>query len=176
MRLSLNASRHYVDFEKEIVDLAIRHGDGQWPGLHSELLIPDRIVAVCSPRVFGRHSPLTELSEIAQSPLIEDKIHRYWSRYAVLKKVNLDLSGARYFDDSGVIVEAAINGQGIAMARASLAKAALRNGHLIKLFDADFPGNIGYHIIFPANRRLNKGLDRLCRWLRREARAWTNAD
>src|SRR5207245_1658075 len=51
IQLSLNVTRQYVDFESENVDMAIRHGTGEWPGLQADLLMKDRIVAVCNPRI-----------------------------------------------------------------------------------------------------------------------------
>jgi LysR family glycine cleavage system transcriptional activator len=171
IRLSLNATTHYVDFEAENVDMAIRHGDGQWPGLHSELLIKDSIVAVCNPRLLGKRRPPTRLVELAGYPLIEDKIHRYWARYARSIAEKIDLTSALLFDDSGVIVEAAVNAQGIALARAFIAERAIMEGQLVKLFDANFTGNIGYHIVYPESRISHKGVLRVSNWLKREALA-----
>lgn len=168
IHLSINATRHYVDFEAENVDLAIRHGDGQWPGLHAELLLRDGIVAVCSPQLMGRCDRPSNLSEAKRFPLIEDRVHRYWASYARLIGDGIDLSNAFYFDDSGIIVEAAINGQGIALARHSLAVSALKDGRLIKLFDAQFRGGLGYYIVYPNEYANRKNINRVSRWLKKE--------
>lgn len=169
IQLALNVTRHYVDFEAENVDMAIRHGDGEWPGLHADLLMKDRMVAVGSPRLLQRQRVPKSLPEIANYPIIEDPVYRYWARYARLAGHPLDLTEAIQYDDSGVIVEAAINGQGIAMARASLASAALARGQLVKLFDADFSDALGYYIVFPAAYRVRRNIARVSKWLRLEA-------
>nr|WP_235915987.1 LysR substrate-binding domain-containing protein [Thalassovita mangrovi] len=111
----------------------------------------------------------TQLSDIEGYPLIEDKIHRYWARYARSINLEIDLARSILFDDSGVIVEASANAQGVALVRASLAVSALRKGRLIKLFDANLPGNIGYHIVTPESRRSDREIQRVSKWLRREA-------
>lgn len=169
IQLALNVTRHYVDFEVENVDMAIRHGDGEWPGLQADLLMKDRIVAVCSPRLLQKQYVPRNLPEIANYPIIEDPVYRYWARYARQVGQQLDLTDAIRYDDSGVIVQAAINEQGIAMARASLASAPLARGQLIKLFDADFSDALGYYIVFPSAHTVRRSITRVSKWLRVEA-------
>nr|WP_249148802.1 LysR substrate-binding domain-containing protein [Bradyrhizobium manausense] len=153
VQLSLNVTRHYVDFEAENVDMAIRHGNGEWPGLQAELLMKDRIVAVCSPRILqGRRRPRS-LAEIGNHPIIEDRVHRYWTRYARFVGGDIDVRNVILYDDSGVIVEAAINEQGIAMARASLAASAISRGHLVELFEVKFSETLGTMSCFQQRTR-----------------------
>jgi len=47
--LKLSASLQHVDFAREDFDLAVRHGDGQWPGLHVTRLCEEELFPVCSP-------------------------------------------------------------------------------------------------------------------------------
>ncbi|WP_271620317.1 LysR substrate-binding domain-containing protein [Bradyrhizobium sp. CCBAU 51745] len=169
IQLALNVTRHYVDFEVENVDMAIRHGDGEWPGLHADLLMKDHMIAVCSPRLFQARAMPKSLPEIASYPIIEDPVYRYWARYARQTGHQLDLTDAIQYDDSGVIVEAAINAQGIAMARESLASAALARGQLVKLLDADFSDALGYYIVFPSAHKVRRSVTRVSKWLRLEA-------
>src|SRR6201997_2279140 len=49
--LRISATLHHVDFAREEVDLAVRHGDGHWPGLHVTRLCPEHLFAVCSPKL-----------------------------------------------------------------------------------------------------------------------------
>src|SRR3954464_8947543 len=54
--LRVSATMHHVDFAREEVDIAVRHGDGNWPGLHVTRLCPEQLFAVCSPKLLtGRH-------------------------------------------------------------------------------------------------------------------------
>src|SRR5689334_19797925 len=52
--LRVSASMHHVDFAREDVDLAVRHGDGQWPGLHVTRLCSEQLFAVCSPAMAAK--------------------------------------------------------------------------------------------------------------------------
>src|SRR3954453_12507673 len=49
--LRVSATMHHVDFASEDVDLAVRHGDGHWSGLHVDRLCSEQLFAVCSPKL-----------------------------------------------------------------------------------------------------------------------------
>src|SRR5882762_7800430 len=49
--LRVSATMHHVDFAREDVDLAVRHGDGHWTGLHVERLCSEQLFPVCSPKL-----------------------------------------------------------------------------------------------------------------------------
>src|SRR5262252_1610579 len=51
--LRVSATLHHVDFAREEVDLAVRHGDGNWPGLDAVRLGAERLFAVCSPKLLS---------------------------------------------------------------------------------------------------------------------------
>src|SRR3979409_1323089 len=51
--LRVSATMHHVDFAREEVDLAVRHGDGSWPGLHVERLSAEQLFPVCRPKLLG---------------------------------------------------------------------------------------------------------------------------
>ena len=51
--LRVSATLHHVDFAREEVDLAVRHGDGNWPGLETVQLSAEKLFAVCSPKLLS---------------------------------------------------------------------------------------------------------------------------
>ena len=51
--LRVSATLHHVDFAREEVDLAVRHGDGNWPGLDTVRLSAEQLFAVCSPKLLS---------------------------------------------------------------------------------------------------------------------------
>ena len=51
--LRVSAMLHHVDFAREDVDLAVRHGDGNWPGLDVARLSAEQLFPVCSPKLLG---------------------------------------------------------------------------------------------------------------------------
>src|SRR5579871_4035735 len=56
--LRVSATMHHVDFAREEVDLAVRHGDGNWPGLDAVKLSAEELFVVCSPKLLGGRRPL----------------------------------------------------------------------------------------------------------------------
>src|SRR6188474_1166714 len=67
--LSVNASRQHVDFAREDIDVAIRHGDAGTAGLHVTRLCAEEIFPVCSPKLLGSGRPLRSPSDLARFTL-----------------------------------------------------------------------------------------------------------
>ena len=65
--LRVSATMHHVDFAREDVDLAVRHGDGHWPGLHVTRLCGEQLFAVCSPALGAR---LKQPEDVLKLPLL----------------------------------------------------------------------------------------------------------
>ena len=68
--LRVSATLHHVDFAREDVDLAVRHGDGNWPGLDTVRLMREQLFAVCSPKLLSGRRRIDEPSDILKFPLI----------------------------------------------------------------------------------------------------------
>src|SRR6266571_2888670 len=60
INLRVAAASHYIDFAREDVDLAIRHGDGNWPGLDVVRLCSERLFPVCSPKFVSGRNRITK--------------------------------------------------------------------------------------------------------------------
>ena len=72
---------HHVDFAREDVDLAIRHGDGNWPGLDAVNLSAEELFPVCSPILAAGRNGLREPEDVLRFPLLHLDDHRDWSRW-----------------------------------------------------------------------------------------------
>src|SRR3989442_11759438 len=60
--LRVSATMHHVDFAREDVDLAIRHGDGNWTGLDVVRLCSEQLFPVCSPKLVSGRNRITRAS------------------------------------------------------------------------------------------------------------------
>src|SRR5258708_20945865 len=111
-------------------DLAIRFGRGQYPGLAVTLLIPDSVVPVCSPRLLEQHGPVDTVDALLNMPLLFDSAAGHddngtgWTSW--LAHVGVAAEGRRIeigprFSQAHLAIEAAILGQGVSLARMSLA-------------------------------------------------------
>src|SRR3954468_17074834 len=148
--LRVSATLHHVDFAREEVDLAVRHGDGNWPGLDTVRLSPEQLFAVCSPKLMSGKRRISKPADILKFPLIHMDSRIDWKNW--LETVGLDDAAATHgpvLNRASMVIDAAINGQGIALARTTLAAWDLIKGHLVRPFSLSLPLFKSYWIICP---------------------------
>jgi LysR family transcriptional regulator, glycine cleavage system transcriptional activator len=148
--LRVSATMEHVDFAREDVDLAVRHGDGNWPGLEVVRLSPEFLFPVCSPKfVFGRNR-LRKASDLLKFPLLhldDQKDWVAWLETAGLTSVKL--SHGPIFNRVSMIIDAAVDGQGIALARTTLAAGDLISGRLVRPFEQALRLSKLYWVVCP---------------------------
>ena len=158
IELKLAALMHRVDFAREDVDLAIRHGDGQWPELDAVNLSAEELFPVCSPSLLTSHGGLHVPEDVLRFPLLHLDDRYDWSCW-------LEAAGASgegplpgpILNHASMLIDAAIDGQGIALARTLLAAPDLIAGRLVRPFQAAIPLRNTYWIVCPkATRALPK--------------------
>ncbi len=148
--LRVSATLHHVDFAREEVDLAVRHGDGNWPGLDTVQLSAERLFAVCSPKLLSGRRRLGKPADLLKFPLIHLDSRTDWSNW--LREVGVDAGEVVHgpvLNRASMVIDAAINGQGVALARTTLAAWDLINGRLVRPFPDSLPLSKTYWIICP---------------------------
>jgi LysR family glycine cleavage system transcriptional activator len=147
--LRISASLHHVDFAREDVDLAIRHGDGQAPGLHVARLCVEELAPVCSPKL-RRRGGLREPSDLTHYTLLHVNDRNDWQKWiAAAGAPNVDVSRGPVLNQASMALDAAIDGQGIALARTALAAWDLIAGRLVRPFKLALPLPYAYWIVCP---------------------------
>jgi LysR family glycine cleavage system transcriptional activator len=147
--LRVSATLHHVDFAREEVDLAVRHGDGNWPGLDTTRLSSEQLFAVCSPKLVADHR-LRKPADILKCPLIHMDDRKDWSRWLEAAGVSgADVMRGPVMNRASMVIDAAINGQGVALARTTLAAWDLINGRLVRPFQEALRLSKSYWIICP---------------------------
>jgi LysR family glycine cleavage system transcriptional activator len=68
--LRISATTHYIDFARDDVDIAIRHGDGDWPGLDVQRLYSERLFPVCSPKLVNARNRINAPADLLKFPLL----------------------------------------------------------------------------------------------------------
>jgi len=162
--LDVNANNALADFRRDDVDVAIRNGLGDWPGLTSEYVLDDFYFPVCSPRLDNGRLPARP-AELAQYTLLrsEGDLWKPWFEAAGLDWP--EPSRGPTFSDSSHTMQAAIEGQGIALARTSLLGDDVRNGVLIRLFDVVVPSPRKYFLVYPPRLADSPKLAPFRQWL-----------
>ena len=142
-----------VDFAAEGVDLAIRLGHGAYRGLHSTFLLREYVFPVCSRALIERLGMPKEPAELARFPLLlrhEELLSLRWDVWfetAGAEQVPLD-QGTR-FPNSNMALQAAIDGQGVALVRSAHLEGDPAALGLVKLFDVHCPSEVAYYLLCP---------------------------
>jgi LysR family glycine cleavage system transcriptional activator len=162
--LDVIANLALADFKRDDVDVAIRHGFGDWPGLVSEHVLDDATFPVCSPRLNNGRLPLRP-EDLSRYTLLrsEGESWKSWFEAAGLDWPEPTRGPA--FSDSSHTMQAAIDGQGIALARSSLLGNDVHNGVLIQLFDIVVPLPKKYFLVYPPRLADSPKLAPFRQWL-----------
>jgi LysR family glycine cleavage system transcriptional activator len=130
--LRVSAATHYVDFVRDDVDVAIRHGDGNWPGLDVQRLYSERLFPVCSPKLVTGRNRITNPADLLKFPLLRLEDAKNWTRLFEAAGVKAAVAPGPVLNRASMLIDAAIDGQGIALARTALAAWDLVNGRLVR--------------------------------------------
>lgn len=156
VELRLMATQRLVDFSLEDVDLAIRFGSGDYPGLRVERLITESIVVVAAPKLAAK---IKKTKDLLRCTLLQDEWHvgegmfPDWKTWLASVGVKSDQSPhIQSFSDAGLVIQAAVSGLGVTLAWTSLVADDLRAGRLQRVLDHAIPTTLGYHLVAPENR------------------------
>jgi LysR family glycine cleavage system transcriptional activator len=145
--VNVHASLALVDFARDGVDMAVRFGRGGWPNVEAEKFMDDQRFPVASPR-FNRGRLPARPAELAKFRLLstDDEPWTPWFKAAGLK---LREPEGPMFNDAAMMVQAAVDGRGIAYARRSITEADLAAGNLVRLFDIEVKADESYYLVRP---------------------------
>ena len=176
--LRLDTSLKPVDFLAQGIDIGVRYGTGRWPGLLAERLMSEEVFPVCSP-AWAQQRALASPAELADETLIHDLSmdgdagFPTWEAW--LRQAGVRAAGAQRglkINSSAAVLQAAIEGHGVALARSVMAADDVAAGRLQRLFPAlQFASPLAYYVVYRAECA---GLARLMAfrdWLMSEAAA-----
>jgi LysR family transcriptional regulator, glycine cleavage system transcriptional activator len=145
--LRISATMEHVDFAREDVDIAVRHGDGNWPGLDVTRLCVEHLFAVCSPALARG---LTRQSDILKLPLLHLDERTAWSAWFDAAGIaGVDAIHGPILNRASILIDAAIDGQGVALARTALSAWDLIHKRLVRPFSIALPLAKSYWIVCP---------------------------
>jgi LysR family glycine cleavage system transcriptional activator len=146
--LDVIANNALADFKRDDVDIAIRHGLGDWPGVVSEHVLDDAAFPVCSPRLANGVLPARP-ADLSRYTLLRSEGESWKSWFEAAGLDWPEPTRGPMFSDSSHTMQAAIDGQGIALARSSLLGNDVHNGVLVRLFDVVVSLPRKYFLVYP---------------------------
>jgi DNA-binding transcriptional LysR family regulator len=164
LKVRLDASIELVDPNTSDIDLAIRVGPGNWPGVEADYLLAQEVFPVCAPELASR---LATPRDILSVPVVYDANSTIgWSTW--LDQIAIDEAELKYghsFTDASLCLDAAIAGQGIMLAWQTLAHDAIAAGRLIAPFRERAATGLGYWLVTSGNRRKPPKVRSFERWI-----------
>ena len=171
----ISTSEDLTDLNRDDVDLAIRLGYGHWPGLYVKFLFREYVFPVASPAYLDKHGRPEKPRDLLQYPLIQrtslDICPRWRDWFRDAKVRVRTLPRGTHLPDTSMGVLAAIDGQGIALARSAHVMADLEAGRLVKLFNVFSPSPVAYYVVARRGTETQPRAGAFIQWLAKEARA-----
>lgn len=179
VEVRLDVSDRLADIEHGEADLGIRCGAGQWPGLAVKRLMDEEMFPVCSPSLLQGLSAPENAVALARMPLIHDLtmphsgVFPSWREWLQEQGVRMSRSlHGLQINLSAAVVQAALNGQGVALARRAFVSDELRSGRLQRLLPAvQWPIRWAYYVVQPESAMLREPVTAFVDWLAGEAAA-----
>jgi LysR family glycine cleavage system transcriptional activator len=169
VRVTFETGVAFTRFDSSGPDLAIRHGEGYWPGLTAHHLMDEDLFPAASPTL-PEIRDVTDAAAIARLPLVTDLAFQGWPDWFRAAGVRgVSLPEMHTFDDSTDALRAAASGLGAVLARSRLAARYLRAGELVRLPGPALKARFGYYAIHPTHRRPSPAAAAFIQWLRHEA-------
>lgn len=169
----ISATEQLVEFSRDDVDIAIRYGRGNWPGLRIEPLLHETLFPVCSPKLLTGAPPLREPADLLQHVLLNDSDWRqdWWVRWLAAAGIESKIPRrALSFNYSNLMLQAAIDGLGVALTQEALAGDDLAAGRLVRPFALSLSSDYGYYVVAPDETADRPKVAAFRNWLLSEAR------
>ena len=160
----IDTSERLVDFAHEDIDVGIRFGNGKYPELETVFLFSFDLIPVCSPELISRGGGLDKVPDLKNFTLLHgnyDELDPGWPDWAMWLRVvgaeNVDPNHGIYFNESHLLFQAALDGQGVALLANVMAEPEIAAGRLVQPFSARLPVKMNYHLVTtPAKARIAK--------------------
>jgi len=152
----LDTSLKPVDFLSQQIDVGIRYGHGTWPELIAEKLMEEEVYPVCSPSLLNGNTSLNTPKGLLNETLIHDlSLEGFpgfptWSNW--LTKAGVEATDSTHniqINNSAAVLQSAIDGNGIALARSVMVEDDVSAGRLIRLFpEVTFHSLLAYYVVY----------------------------
>lgn len=160
VEVALDPNLTAADFAGDGVDLAVRYGDGHWPGAEASLLMTERLTPVHSPNA----------ATIETLPLLITKKAFDWKVWAEAERFDLAARPQVQLTDYNVVLQAALRGEGLALGRLSLIGELIAKGQLVAPFATVVRSTkAAYWLVRPSGRASSAPARTFAAWISDEA-------
>jgi LysR family glycine cleavage system transcriptional activator len=163
-----------LDMIAEGIDIGLRYGDGRWPGLKAVHLFDTDTFAVCSPDYLATAEPIREPADLVDHPLLNldgaPHSDEDWVWWLETEGVALPASFRTIgFDSYANIIQAAIDGQGVALGFSRIVDHHIARGDLVRPLDVALSKGHGVYVVTPRGVRPAAAAQRFHDWVMAQA-------
>ncbi|QCI68024.1 transcriptional regulator GcvA [Phreatobacter stygius] len=168
--LQVVTSNALVDFARDGVDIAVRHGLGRYPGLWSERVIAVEVVPVATPALVAEVGAPENPAGLTRWPLVHDAERKGWHLWFQAQGID-EIRPPRgvSFDDSGLLLKAVLAGQGAGLLPAAMVAPDIAEGRLVKLADVAMLEAFAYYLVYPEASHARRKVAAFRSWILGEA-------
>ena len=170
INIQLMSSLGLSKFEDSDLDLAVRFGEGRYPGLVSKHLLNDYVVLACHPSLIDLDKPIEQ--QLEKLPVLSDDanyIESHWRIFESQTGIKCKHDESRLqFSDATMLVESVLAGRGVALLRYSLAYELIEQGSLVSPLSVFMTSKYNYYLVAPELNFKRQKVQKFERWLRQE--------
>ena len=155
-----------VEFDREQIDIAVTYGKGDWPGVVADPILSLDFYPVCTPAFMSNDRPLSNINNLRYYSLLHDANYECWSDWLKLAGLHqINANKGTIIDDTNVLIQAAVDGQGVALGSSTFVQDLLDSGRLIKPFDITLVNEFAYYVVCPEAHLKNPSVQAFKDWL-----------
>lgn len=178
IKIRLSADVEGVDFRRDMADVGIRYGDGNWPEMSADLLFTDELTPVLSPALAASLDDPSDVEQLLRLPLLHsNRRPNHWPDWMQAAGVTRVASGRdMHLEDLSIIYECAIQGMGVALGQLRYLRRELASGELVRPHPFVLQRSRGYYLLCPSTHSEDPQIAILRHWLLEQVRANPSSD
>lgn len=170
----ISTTDELVDFDSVNADVGIRLGYGNWSNLYEELLLQEYVFPVCSPHFLEEYGTPEKPGDLLSLPLLRrnaiDILQRWRDWFRDADVTVRKMPKGTHFPQTSLAIQAAIDDQGVALARSAHVLDDVKAGRLVRLFpEVKSKSNLSYFFVCIRGREHEPQITAFRGWLKREA-------
>jgi LysR family glycine cleavage system transcriptional activator len=159
-----------INLQEEGIDVAVRYGAGNWPQSRVTFLLQEEIFPTCSETYFKCRQSLREPRDLLNETLLhlegpydEQVTWRWWFESQGIE--GFEKRSGFAVNSYSHLVQAVLEGQGIALVGPPLLTPYFRKGILMRPIDVPAVRRKAFHLVVPAEQAPSQGVDAFCKWV-----------
>jgi LysR family glycine cleavage system transcriptional activator len=168
INIRIDTTPRLVDLRSEGIDVALRHGSGDYPGLGAIRICAPRLICVANPAVLAGGPPITKPSDCLLYPRLQDRDRSAWSTWFREHDVDDAAEDARSgpcFENDMLLIRAAVAGQGLALVRDVYAHDELTAGRIVTALAESIPTADAYYFVARPEMMKTSKVSAFRRWI-----------